>query len=753
MKKIPVLACSSVAILALGLSIALPSGFAQNVENTTNQSVQTISENTIHSETASSGPVTLKASWDETKLGSPTTFHVEATGGSDKYMFRMDAPSYSSPDEYAFESVADPSRSDWTKYTSETTSHDYEFTMMASGTYNFHFYVMDKTAGVYYLRVNFNIQVSDPNYPSINEIVSEAVAQSEKETDGTEYAKAVWLHDWLISRMEYDSTLKWSSAESALSRGLGTCQSYESAYSKLLTKAGIENVETRDTKDAHTWNAVKIDGDWYQIDATWDDSNDNWYGFDQRHLYFGLTDELMTIAHPGHESMYQTEGYAQRSTSLKDNYYVRSGEADQWADKYAERIQKHLDALDKTFTVDVDNANDPPSIRNIVNGIITYAIGQKNWNADGRDVALTVKVNDKVFEFTAQYADIPVESVSISGDGVSNGKLSLKSGASVQLTATVKPDNATDRKVTWTSSDSSVANVMGTGVVTAGSKAGTATVTATAGGKSASVQVTVEAQDPYAQLDALAKAHASDLEDGTYTVSTALKDGMVLDVAGGSKSDRANVQLGGSNGGANQKWRVSHDSKGYVTLANVNSGKVLDVAGGSARNGANALQYSSNGGRNQKWVAVRSGSSYRLVSALSQSLVLDVAGWSTKNGANVDVWASNGGANQQWKFANAVSKKPMTVWYRPDSSWKKTELYYRTFVGGESLSSVAMEKACGGWYKAVVPDSKGGKVRLAFTDGSKWDNGGYYATGDSAAVAGGQVIADVTPNCVATAKQ
>ena len=351
---------------------------------------------------------------------------------------------------------------------------------------------------------------------------------------------------------------------------------------------------------------------------------------------------------------------------------------------------------------------------------------------------------------------IPVTSVSVSGDGVSGGKLSLKSGASAQLTATVKPDNATDRKVTWTSSDSSVANVMGTGVVTAGSKAGTATVTATAGGKSASVQVTVTGvPDPYAQLDALAKAHASDLEDGTYTVSTALKDGMVLDVAGGSKSDRANVQLGGSNGGANQKWRVSHDSKGYVTLANVNSGKVLDVAGGSARNGANALQYSSNGGRNQKWVAVRSGSSYRLVSALSQSLVLDVAGWSTKNGANVDVWASNGGANQQWKFANAVSKKPMTVWYRPDSSWKKTELYYRTFVGGESLSSVAMEKACGGWYKAVVPDSKGGKVRLAFTDGSKWDTGGmrYYATGDSAAVAGGQVIADVTPNCVATTKQ
>ncbi|WP_220389667.1 starch-binding protein, partial [Bifidobacterium adolescentis] len=86
---------------------------------------------------------------------------------------------------------------------------------------------------------------------------------------------------------------------------------------------------------------------------------------------------------------------------------------------------------------------------------------------------------------------VPVSSVSISGDGVSNGKLSLKSGASAQLTATVLPENATDRKVTWTSSDSSVANVMGTGVVTAGRKAGTATITASAGGRSASVQVAV----------------------------------------------------------------------------------------------------------------------------------------------------------------------------------------------------------------------------------------------------------------------
>ena len=111
---------------------------------------------------------------------------------------------------------------------------------------------------------------------------------------------------------------------------------------------------------------------------------------------------------------------------------------------------------------------------------LDYAGGTVSW--DGSSTALTAITCDTT---------VPVSSVSISGDGVSNGKLSLKAGASAQLTATVKPDNATDRKVTWTSSDSSVANVMGTGVVTAGRKAGTATITASAGGRSASVRVSV----------------------------------------------------------------------------------------------------------------------------------------------------------------------------------------------------------------------------------------------------------------------
>ncbi len=357
-----------------------------------------------HSEETSSGAVTLKAEWNDPVLGQPTIFHVSATGGSGSYKFRMDAPSYSSPNQWAFESVADPSRGEWMNYTSECASNDYTFTMTATGTYNFRFYVMDTAAEVTYLRVNFNISVSDDKYPSVDSIVRSAVAECNSKTDGSEYAKALWLHDWLLDQLEYDKTLKWSSAESALTRGLGTCQSYESAYAKLLTAAGIENSETRDTYDGHTWNAMKLDGQWYQTDCTWDDSSDNWYSFDQRHLYFGLTDELMAIAHPGHSKIYTTDTYATRSTSLADNYFVRTGDAAKWAKAYSDRIQKNLDAGKTEFEITADNASYPPSISGIQNGIIAYAINQMTWTTDKAAVTLNATGSAKSFTFTAGYA-------------------------------------------------------------------------------------------------------------------------------------------------------------------------------------------------------------------------------------------------------------------------------------------------------------------------------------------------------------
>lgn len=381
--------------------VSLASGISPDSEQATKVAINGYQ----HSDSATSGSVTLTVEWNDPVLGQPKTFHVSATGGSGSYLFRMDAPSYSNPNEYAYESVADPSRGEWTKFTDACASHDFTFTTTATGSYNFRFYLMDKASGVYYLRTNSYIQVADDAYPSVASIVNKAVSQAKQKTDGSEYEMALYLHDWLLDQLEYDNSLKWSSAESALTRGLGTCQAYESAYAKLLSAAGIENAETRDAYDGHTWNAVKLDDEWYQVDCTWDDTSDNFYcDLDQRHLYFCLTDELMAIAHPGHEKIYSVDGYAMRSNSLKDNYFVRNGKADEWAGKYVDRIQQHLNGRETSFSIDADNQSFPPSICDIQIGINAYMINLREWKSN--DIKAELSASSKVITSSSNKLDV-----------------------------------------------------------------------------------------------------------------------------------------------------------------------------------------------------------------------------------------------------------------------------------------------------------------------------------------------------------
>ncbi|MCX7746277.1 MAG: Ig-like domain-containing protein, partial [Clostridia bacterium] len=88
---------------------------------------------------------------------------------------------------------------------------------------------------------------------------------------------------------------------------------------------------------------------------------------------------------------------------------------------------------------------------------------------------------------------IPVSSVSVNPPTATLevGDLASQDKKTVQLTATVSPSDATNKSITWTSSDNTVAKVDANGVVTAVS-AGTATITATASnGKSATASITV----------------------------------------------------------------------------------------------------------------------------------------------------------------------------------------------------------------------------------------------------------------------
>lgn len=120
-----------------------------------------------------------------------------------------------------------------------------------------------------------------------------------------------------------------------------------------------------------------------------------------------------------------------------------------------------------------------------LNGKVTAV---KNGNA-----TITVKTNDggKTAQCTVTVNTKPESggTINVTGVALNQKKLSLEIKDTATLTATITPENATDKTVTWTSSDDKIATVEG-GKVTAVA-AGTATITAKAGDQSATCEVTV----------------------------------------------------------------------------------------------------------------------------------------------------------------------------------------------------------------------------------------------------------------------
>ena len=116
----------------------------------------------------------------------------------------------------------------------------------------------------------------------------------------------------------------------------------------------------------------------------------------------------------------------------------------------------------------------------------------------------------------------PKQTVSVTGVTLDQAELSLYTGKTATLTATVTPENATNKAVTWKSSDDTIATVDNNGKVTA-VKEGTATITATAAdgsGKSATCTVTVE--KPYTPPPYIPPTYAVTVPEttgGTVTVS------------------------------------------------------------------------------------------------------------------------------------------------------------------------------------------------------------------------------------------
>ncbi|AWK51089.1 transglutaminase [Clostridium beijerinckii] len=82
------------------------------------------------------------------------------------------------------------------------------------------------------------------------------------------------INNYIVNRYEYDYTLKSISVYSGLTTSLAVCQGYSMTAYKMFNYAGIENriVVGRIKDIPHSWNSVKVQGNWRQLDITNNDS-------------------------------------------------------------------------------------------------------------------------------------------------------------------------------------------------------------------------------------------------------------------------------------------------------------------------------------------------------------------------------------------------------------------------------------------------------------------------------------------------
>lgn len=145
------------------------------------------------------------------------------------------------------------------------------------------------------LRTTYNVYISpaaDNTYLS-NEFsntdeINIAINQIEKVKNdiinsltGSDYEKIMKIHDYLVDNAEYDSTYNAIGNYSVYGALIGkkcVCEGYAKALKYLSNAAGIKCEIMQGTAtnssgqtESHAWNCVKIDGIWYEIDATWDD--------------------------------------------------------------------------------------------------------------------------------------------------------------------------------------------------------------------------------------------------------------------------------------------------------------------------------------------------------------------------------------------------------------------------------------------------------------------------------------------------
>ncbi len=160
-----------------------------------------------------------------------------------------------------------------------------------------------------------------------------------------EWQTELEIHDYIVDNCSYsfaEDDLVCSSAYGALVNGSAACEGYSKAAKLLLDRVGTESAVLSGisasfdgTKGAHMWNAVKIYGDFYYLDCTWDDPvSENGENI-KVYSYFNLNTEMLSATHSDFS-------YDFGCTATAANYYVKTGK---YFENFTRTDEKYLSEL------------------------------------------------------------------------------------------------------------------------------------------------------------------------------------------------------------------------------------------------------------------------------------------------------------------------------------------------------------------------------------------------------------------------
>lgn len=156
---------------------------------------------------------------------------------------------------------------------------------------------------------------------------------------------------------------------------------------------------------------------------------------------------------------------------------------------------------------------------------------------------------------------------------------------------------------------------------------------------------------------AFSASNGQEIEDGIYTIKSALNEQYVLDIEASSQQDGGNLELWNNGNTDNQRFILKYLGDGTYSIVALHSKKAIDVEEGRKEKGTNILQWGYHGGNNQRWIIKSTGNGNFNIISKGNGLYLDIPNSKAGNGSNVQVWTQNGAKNQEFKFVKQDDNK------------------------------------------------------------------------------------------------